>query len=56
LCDALGGWLVPALPPLGAAMPFTDALAAGIEEVHRLLAASMTAEARRAVGQLRMME
>jgi tRNA modification GTPase len=53
LCAALGTWLVSEAPPPGAPVPFTEALAGGMEEVHRLLAAGMPAEARQALAQLR---
>jgi tRNA modification GTPase len=46
LCQALGRWLVPDPPPPGAAVPFTAALAARIEEARQHLAAGRPAEAR----------
>jgi tRNA modification GTPase len=49
LCQALGRWLVPDPPSAGAAVPFTAALAARIEEARQHLAAERPAEARRAI-------
>ena len=46
LCAALAGWLVPEAPPPGAAVPFTEPLAAAVEEMQRLLAAGGAAETR----------
>jgi tRNA modification GTPase len=49
LCQALGRWLVPEPPPPGAAVPFTPALCARVEEARDHLAAGRLAEARRAL-------
>jgi tRNA modification GTPase len=49
LCEAMGKWLVPEVPPPGAPVPFTEKLAAGVEEASRLLAAGTMAEARQAL-------
>src|SRR5262249_47185840 len=36
LCAALSRWLVPDVPPAGAAVPFTDSLCDGIEAARHL--------------------
>ncbi len=53
LCAALGRWLVPDPPPVGAAVPFTESLCAGVEEASRLLAVGCGEEGRRLVEALR---
>ena len=47
LCAAVGGWLVPEVPPSGAAVPFTGELAAAIEEARRLCSAGDVGKALR---------
>lgn len=51
LCAALSQWLVPEVPPAGAAVPFTDGLCGGIEEARRLLADGRPGPARECLGQ-----
>jgi tRNA modification GTPase len=49
LCQYLANWLVPELPPPGAAVPFTMALCDAVEEAYCALAAGQRDEALRAI-------
>jgi tRNA modification GTPase len=53
LCAALSGWLVPAAPPPGAAVPFTAELTDRIDQVRRSLGDGDAVEARRVLSSLR---
>jgi tRNA modification GTPase len=53
LCDAVSNWLVPDVPPPGAAVPFTDALGTMVEAVRQLLQEGRLPEARRTTLGLR---
>jgi tRNA modification GTPase len=53
LCAAISGWLVPHPPPAGAAVPFGEALCAGVEEAARLLSGGAVAQAGRLLAALR---
>jgi tRNA modification GTPase len=52
LCAALSGWLVPEVPPAGAAVPFTERLCDGVGEARRLLADGRSGPARECLAQL----
>ena len=51
LCAAMAHWLVPEPPPAGAAVPFTPALGAAVEEAARLHSSRRFAAAREALAQ-----
>ncbi|HLJ96177.1 MAG TPA: GTPase [Gemmataceae bacterium] len=53
LCDAVSGWLVPQVPPPGAAVPFTPQLSAQIEAAWRCHAAGHAEEARQILATMR---
>jgi tRNA modification GTPase len=53
LCAAIASWLVPEPPAAGAALPFGEALCAGIEEAARLLAGGAVSQARHLLATLR---
>jgi tRNA modification GTPase len=53
LCAAVSRWLAPDPPPPGAAVPFTDALGAGVEQARQQLEGGLVTEARRTVAELR---
>jgi tRNA modification GTPase len=53
LCAALAGRLVPAAPPVGAAVPFTAALGARVGQARRLCAAGQAAAALAALSEER---
>jgi hypothetical protein len=53
LASALARWLVPESPPVGAAMPFTDALADGVAEAQWHVEAGRLREAAAALRGLR---
>jgi tRNA modification GTPase len=52
LCAAIAGWLVPEVPPAGAAVPFTGALGAAVEEARRLCSAGGVQQAMQALAAL----
>jgi tRNA modification GTPase len=52
LFAAVAGWLVPEAPPAGAAVPFTGALGAAVEEARRLCTAGDTGQAIEALAAL----
>ena len=52
LCTALAGWLVPDVPPSGAAVPFTPRLCAAVETAWRFLQADQPAAARQTLASL----
>ncbi len=52
LCAALAQWLVPEVPPAGAAVPFTPSLCDAIEAAERHFDAGAAAEARRVLRAL----
>jgi tRNA modification GTPase len=53
LCSALGRWLVPAAPPSGTAVPFTDNLCSAIEQARQLVTGGSTGPARELLRSLR---
>jgi tRNA modification GTPase len=53
LAQAIAGWLVPELPPAGAAVPFTEALCAAVEVAARHAAEGDSGQALAAPAELR---
>jgi tRNA modification GTPase len=52
LCAALSRWLVPDVPPPGAAVPFTAAQGIALEQARRLIAAGQVAEGQQVLRDL----